>query len=495
MEFVALGLLGIFGYLNKPVKVVNPVVPSPIRPAELEADFKADVKRHLQNEQVVLPYFRSEKAQNTNDSLKDRRLQTFSGSDNIDYVNKKEVIAPAPVRGMTNMYGCVFEPDMEVYKNSLTGKNHNVTPTDQQQVGPGLGIDPTTSSDGGFHQFFRITPDNVNGYRKNTFAGDVVHGSSAVSNRPMDSFENTRQLVNLTDSEMEKLGARPLDVKTPAGVSAPRQNAPYHLKVTNGEINTCTSGGAAFSNTGTYSNERYTRDTDRTMTTPLGGAFMGANAGYQNARYLHHDTDRETVNTHRTNLAGNQFGTYTVSDVDSATQREQSNNQRGVNGAGAGVQGHTIHPMNDARPTHRQSTHQAYAGSAFNGAGHTVPDDQLNRSTLRGVYNTQENAGRGAYISGAMRTDARVDGYQKAIVSGYAPNVQKTSNLMTHDMNLTRSGSDNNPNRICSNPQGFVSGTHTESLGNMYVHDKVPSENNRDFGYLPKNPMVTNILQ
>lgn len=495
MEFVALGLLGVFGYLNQPVKVVKNIVPTPIRIMDLESEFKADVGRHLQNEQVVLPYFRSEKSQNTNDALKERRLQTFSGSENIDYLSKKEVIAPPPVRDITNMYGCLFEPNTDVYKNSLTGKNHNVAPVDQQYVGPGLGIDPTTSSNGGFHQFFRIMPDNVNGYRKNTFAGDVIHGGSAVSNRTQDSFINTRESVNLTDDEMSNVGNRPFDGRTPAAVSAPRQNAPYHLKSTNGEMNTCTTG-SAFSNHGTYINERFTRDTDRTMTTPLGGAFVGTNAGYENARYLHHDTERETVNTHRTNVAGNQFGTYTLSDVDITTQREQANNQNGVNGAG-GVQGHTIHHMNDARPTHRQSTHQSYVGTAFNGTGHTVPTDQLNRSTLRGSVNNnvQENAGRGAYISGAMRTDARVDGYQKTFVSGYEPNIQKISNLMTYDTNLTRSGSDNNQNRICSNPQGYTYPTHTESLGNVYVHDKVPPENNRDFGYLPKNPMVTNILQ
>jgi len=519
MELVALGLLGVFGYLNtsvKNVKNVNLLTPLPpprqSTTADLEADFKADVGRHLQNDQVVLPYFRSEKSQNTNESLKDRRLQTFSGLGNMDHMSKKEIVAPPPVRGIANMHGSLFEPNIDVYKNSLSGKDHSASPVVQQQVGPGLGIDPVTSSDGGFHQFFRIMPDNVNGYRKNTFAGDVVHGGSAVSNRPLDSFENTRESlsVNLTDDEMRTVGERPFHAKTPAAVSAPRQNAPYHLKSTNGEnLNTCNSG-SVFSNGGTYTSQQFTRDTDRTMgaRTPLGGGFVGTNpGGYQNAQYLHHATERETVNTHRTNVAGNQFGTYNVSAVDSATQRGQPTlDQTGVNsayyGAGSGVRGHTIQQMNDAKPTHRQSTHQAYIGTAFNNTGgHTkVPTDPLNRSTLRGSANNAEDTGRlqtgrGAYISNATRTDAQVDMYQKAIVSGYEPNIQKTSNLMTHDMNLTRSGCDDNPSRISSNPQGFVSTRHTESLGNVYVHDNVPSENNRDFGYLPKNPLVTNILK
>jgi hypothetical protein len=517
MELVALGLLGVFGYLNTPVKkcvnllpLPGPGPPPPPRQTtrDLEADFKADVGRHLQNEQVVLPYFRSEKSQNTNESLKDRRLQTFSGLDNMDHMSKTEIVAPPPVRGIANMHGSLFEPNIDVYKNALSGKDHSASPVVQQQVGPGLGIDPVTSSDGGFHQFFRIMPDNVNGYRKNTFAGDVVHGGSAVSNRPLDSFENTRESlsVNLTDDEMRTVGERSFHAKTPAAVSAPRQNAPYHLKSTNGEnLNTCNSG-SVFSNTaGTYTSQQFTRDTDRTMDarTPLGGGFVGTNpGGYQNAQYLHHATERETVNTHLTNVAGNQFGTYNVSAVDSATQRGQpTQDQTGAGnnyGAGSGVQGHTVQHMNEAKPTHRQSTHQAYIGTAFNNTGgHTqVPTDQLNRPTLRGSANNAENTtGRGAYISNATRTDAQVDMYQKVNVFDYEPNIQKTSNLMTHDMNLTRSGCDDNPNRISSNPQGFVSTRHIESIGNVCVHEKVPSENNRDFGFLPNNPLVTNILK
>jgi len=495
MEIVALGLLGIFGYLNRPVEVVKNIS-QPIRMVELEDTFKADVARHLQKEQVVLPYFRSEKSQNTNDSLKDRRLQTFSGANNMDYIYKKETVAPTPVRDITNIHGSLFQPNMDVYKNSLSGKDNSAAPVVQQQVGPGLGIDPVASSDGGFHQFFRIMPDNVNGYRKNNFVGDVNHGSSAVSTRTLDSFENTRESVNISDEEMKTIGLRPLDSRTPAAVSAPRQNAPYHLKSTNGGMNTCTAG-SAFSNNGTYTtNQNFTREKDRSMSTPIGGAFASGGAGYQNAQYLTHDTERGTVNTHRTNLAGNHFGTYNISEYNSATQRGQKTNMNNA-ASGGGVQGSTIRHMNEAKPTHRQDTHQSYIGAAFDNVGHTVPVDQLNKSTLRGSENdVGKNIGKGSHVSCPTRTDAHIDMYQKAIVSGYEPNVQKTSNLMSHNMNLTRSLSDNNQNRITSNPQGIVSTRDTESIGNVYTkQDNVPSENNRDFGFVPKNPLVTNILK
>jgi hypothetical protein len=497
MEFVALGVLGVFGYLGSQQKKQSPAImisppPQPaVRITDLEQQFKNDVAAHLRNDDVVLPYFRSEKSQNTNESLKDRRLQTFTGSDNLDHMSKKEVAAPAPVRDLTNMYGCVFNPNMDVYKNSLSGRQHNVSPVEPQHIGPGLGA----GSDPGFHEFFRIMPDNVNGYRKNTFAGEVIPGHSIVTNGTLESFQNTRDM-NLSDAELARLGERNMDLRAPATVTAPRQNAPVILKETQGEMGYTQSSG--FANAGVYVNGASTRAHDRTTDGLVSsGAFANRNAGYQNARYFHNDTDRETTNPHRTNPGGNEFGTYATSAaVDSHTQRGQAN-ARPPHGGTGGAHGPTIRPMNDARPTHRETQKTAYAGGAFANAGHTVPDAQLDRSTFRGQANrVQENVGRGSYIHGATDySNTRVDAYQKAIVAGYEPNIQKTTNWMNYDLNLTRGGSDNNPNRICSNPQGFVSGpTPSESLGNVYFNDKTPVENHRDFGYTPPNPLVTTIL-
>lgn len=484
MEFVALGVLGVFGYLGShrhsdpPKSSMNPKIPL----RTLEQQFKNDVAAHMQHEQVVLPYFRSEKSQNTNDSLKDRRLQTFTGNQNIDYKAKKEVEAPAPVRDLTSLYGCTFSPNYDVYKNSLTGKQHNVSPVEPQYIGPGL-----HEENPGFHEYFRIMPDNVNGYRKNTFTGDVIHGHHAVA-RTLDSFENTRD-NNLTDTEFARLGERSMDARF-SSVTAARQNAPVVLKATQGEMNGSHNVGASFANAGNYLSGTVTRDHDRTCESnrTTGGAFVTTGTGgYQNARYFHNDTDRETVNTHRTNVGGNAFGTYTSSEAQFATSRETAHHAPVET---RGSQAPTVRLDSHARPTQRQQTQADYYGAAFASAGHTVADTHLDRSTYRGQANEQGDVGRGATIQSAARSDARVEGYQKAIVANHEPNVQRTINAMSYDIRLTREGTEQ-ANRICSNPQGFV--PTPVPTGKMYLNDKTPVENHRDFGYAPQNPLVTNI--
>ena len=57
------------------------------------------------------------------------------------------------------------------YREPVTNKMNNVNPTEKVYVGRGLGLDPNVPASGGFQQFFRIQPNNMNGERLNTLAG------------------------------------------------------------------------------------------------------------------------------------------------------------------------------------------------------------------------------------------------------------------------------------------------------------------------------------
>lgn len=54
----------------------------------------------------------------------------------------------------------------------ITNKMNNLSPLEQpKNVGPGLGLDPTVPAGGGFHDFFRALPTNINEERLTTIEG------------------------------------------------------------------------------------------------------------------------------------------------------------------------------------------------------------------------------------------------------------------------------------------------------------------------------------
>ena len=56
-------------------------------------------------------------------------------------------------------------------REPVTNKMNNVTPADKKYVGRGLGLSPDTPASGGFQQFFRILPNNMNEERLTTLSG------------------------------------------------------------------------------------------------------------------------------------------------------------------------------------------------------------------------------------------------------------------------------------------------------------------------------------
>ena len=48
---------------------------------------------------------------------------------------------------------------------------NNVSPVEKRLVGPGLGVDPSVASYGGFQQLLRVNPENVGAYKLTTLPG------------------------------------------------------------------------------------------------------------------------------------------------------------------------------------------------------------------------------------------------------------------------------------------------------------------------------------
>ena len=64
------------------------------------------------------------------------------------------------------------QPIYDLYdRQNITNKMNNFPPVERLNVGPGLGVGPEVSAAGGFQQFFRVLPNNINEERLTTLPG------------------------------------------------------------------------------------------------------------------------------------------------------------------------------------------------------------------------------------------------------------------------------------------------------------------------------------
>lgn len=75
------------------------------------------------------------------------------------------------------------QPVYDLYnRQNVTNKMNNVQPIERLNVGPGLGVDPSVPSAGGFHDYFRVLPNNVNEERLTTLPGRSGPSNPVVKN-------------------------------------------------------------------------------------------------------------------------------------------------------------------------------------------------------------------------------------------------------------------------------------------------------------------------
>jgi len=64
------------------------------------------------------------------------------------------------------------QPVYDLYnRQNITNKMNNLQPIERKNVGPGLGVDASVPAAGGFHDFFRALPNNINEERLTTLEG------------------------------------------------------------------------------------------------------------------------------------------------------------------------------------------------------------------------------------------------------------------------------------------------------------------------------------
>jgi len=75
------------------------------------------------------------------------------------------------------------QPVYDLYgRQNITNKMNNFPPVERVNVGPGLGVGPDVAATGGFQQFFRALPNNINEERLTTLEGRTGPSNPVVKN-------------------------------------------------------------------------------------------------------------------------------------------------------------------------------------------------------------------------------------------------------------------------------------------------------------------------
>lgn len=192
-----------------------------------------------------LPFFRSAKTQNTNDVVKQTRLETFTGANGLDtsmtgtYRNKREVEAmfrPEDTAAAVTSSGSIgnrpVERDLQRFEPGVM--HNNVLPADQVHVGRGVGVGPDVAATDGFHPMYRVPVKNVGEYKKNTLQGRVNHGAPPITNTASQAERPQYRVSASTGALVYDMDRRPLErgraaVLAPAEI--PEPDAPRRARV------------------------------------------------------------------------------------------------------------------------------------------------------------------------------------------------------------------------------------------------------------------------
>ena len=370
MEILILSSLAYIGFeLSKEGKVPrrilnNTKIPERCNKFPIKSDTHPPIPTELHNNTV--PYFKSAKTQNTNDAYKQRNLETFTGTDSIGFQSKREREPMfQPQANLSHIHGTQLSLDdnnrKERYSNNVTNIMNNVAPIEKQYVGPGLNTESTAK--GGFHDMYRILPNNVDSYKKHTFGGRVVAGKGVTNQR--DS------LPSISDNKKPERYYKLCDVpvsQTSAPVTANSIRSDTIVQDTQrGNCNNPIgiAGPANMSHAVTLNSQYATRDYDRSNCATHGNPSMSGygSGAYTTTSVLVSEGQREQCNNELLNVQNQQSGggVY-ITDGAVPTQREMHNVHNGHMHNSSMVASQNNHGY-AANPTAREQNSVAYNGN------------------------------------------------------------------------------------------------------------------------------------
>ena len=243
------------------------------------------------------PFFGSKRKQNTNSDLKERRLESFTGVDNMDFVKKKEsenLFRPEK----QNIFGSHFKSTKDNFV--VSDKMNNVSPIEKQYVGPGIGISPDVAAKGGFHDTFRILPDHLNSYKKQTFDGRVVPGKAlnpnstsvpTVTKRKPNRFYTLEDRENVANSFYVSAPKDTTQNPIKEGRNTTELNTHMDLTVLTGHASQAAEGHMSRENVSKFQLHKNDKNCGRNIVGPQ--AHESTGGGYKVSQFIVNDSMRE----------------------------------------------------------------------------------------------------------------------------------------------------------------------------------------------------------
>jgi len=343
------------------------------------------------------PFF-TERKVSTNDTQKQRRMESFTGADTEIYWQKKQEVENMfkPQKDLTNIHGSASQKETyrtDRYSGSLTQTMKGVAPTEKIQVGRGLNKGSGVSASGGFHDSLRIIPENINGYKKNSFAGRTLAGKGVNNMRDATpSIENNDKPNRFyTDNDRQI-------APTKSNVNKQQNRGEIILQCTTREQ--CNEmvhlGAAASDNLAPTNRLNGTRDYDSSKCSLSGNPHMqvlGNNAQY--GSYVMPEGERENCGS-VTNAYNGNGSTKRYIDGANPTLREDQNDYQGqahnsqVNAGGHLSNKYTVNPTMRGD----QNNYQGQAYNKYNNAsGHTQTNYTAQPTVREEIgQNSYENA-------------------------------------------------------------------------------------------------------
>jgi hypothetical protein len=338
------------------------------------------------------PFF-TERKVHSNDVQKQRRMETFTGTDSDVFWKRKTEVENMfkPTKDLTNIHGSQINNDESTrYSNSLTNIMKGVSPIEKIHVGRGLNKGADVAASGGFHEDVRILPDNVNSYKKNSFGGRIIPGKGVNYQRDYTPSieDNNKPERFYTKDQRDTLATRSQYTKQ-------ENRGQVVLRNTCKTIDCGTIGIAHGEFLAPTEKMNSTRDYDSTKCNIIGNPHMqvlGNNP--QIGQYIMPAGERENCGA-ITNAYSNQGNIQHYSNGANPTLREDVNNHQGNISSVVTAGGHTLNNYN-VNPTLRGSTND-YEGHAYNSQlnapGHVSSTYSVNTTNREELgANTYQNA-------------------------------------------------------------------------------------------------------
>jgi hypothetical protein len=341
----------------------------------------------------MLPFFRSAKKQNTNDAVKQTRMELFTGmtetaQSTTGTWRHKDVSAArfdpresaAPITSDGRAGNAPLDLDKELSRMRLTPKMNNVLPVQQLRVGPGVGVGSDIAATDGFHPMFRVLPseDSLGAYRKSNLPGGMVAGKSRV-----DAQTSVPDAVTQHSApRWYDADARPAQATGARNTTGPRMVEQFAASRGIRAVGEASYAGAP-GRAGAHVPVTATRGSDRTIATPGGGPGRVAAGGY-----AHYTGD--------------------ASRLDNQTRGVSLESGGAAAGPAARVPGLETFGAADLPLTQRDLTDAAPTGivAGASRAGTTRPGDEF-RGTLRGTTNQDAILAGGALVKRTQLDNAR----------------------------------------------------------------------------------------